>query len=126
MKKLIFGSSLFLVMLQNGFAYTSAEFDSAIKREHRPWLKQVIKCSKVASIPNSDSVNVCLKAIDMTKNKPIRYKSEVLHNTATVYYFDLGDKVKAYKYWKKASDLGNIGSQKHLSIMCNQDAWACK
>ena len=48
------------------------------------------------------------------------------YNVGNDYYFEKGNKIKAYEYWYKASKQGFKSATKNIGILCKQDPWACK
>jgi hypothetical protein len=64
MKRIILGLSLVLMLVQNGFAYTDAEYDRAIANTTNKALKQVRICEKITlNHSYTGNVRVCVKAI---------------------------------------------------------------
>ena len=125
MKRIILGLSLLLMLVQNGFAKTDAEWDKEIaNRSDKAW-EQIYRCNKEAINHKYDGdVNVCLKAVELSKNKGDAYAIMLLNTGAM--YISQGDKLKAYQYYMKAAKLGETTAQSNLSIMCKQDPWVCK
>ena len=129
MKRIILGLSVLLMLAQNGFAKTDAEYDKLIANETDKVWKQLYRCAKEA-INHSESgdVDACIKANKLVLNGKVYniYVAGTYLNIGSLYYESKGDKLKAYKYYMKAAKLGNIKAQKNLSIMCKQDPWACQ
>ena len=128
MKRIILGISILLMLVQNGFAKSDAEWDKKISEQTSETWKQIYHCDKAANNNRSSAnVNICFKAIDLMQSNPKEggSKSICLLNIGTIYYGH-DNKLNAYKYWMKAAKLGDIQSQKNLDIMCKQSPWACK
>jgi len=128
MKRIILGLGVLLMLGQNGFALTDAEYDKLITNETDPMWKQIYRCNKAAEHYKSSSVDICLQAIKLLKNNGWKEKDYQIMflNTGLLYDESKGDKLNAYKYYMKASKLGNIQAQKNLNIMCKESPWACK
>jgi len=133
MKKSIIGFSLFLMLVQNGFSATDAEYNKLIINEPDKVWKQLYRCSKAANQHNryTSDVKICLKAIDMTKKNPYVLKEGAKQNlnylnTGIIYYFNNKDFIKAYNYWMKSADLGEVKSQNYLDVLCKEHPWVCK
>jgi len=130
MKRIILGLSVLLMLVQNGFAKSDAEYDKMINsNNYSEMSKQSIRCNKAAlNHPHSSDVNICLKVVEMMKAKGYNDRA------CRIEYLDIGllydlsknDKLKAYEYYMKAARLGNIQAQKNLNIMCKESPWACK
>ena len=132
MKRIILGLSLLLMLVQNGFADTDAEFDFNIKRT-TGYIQQNIKCEKMAGNHlETSNAKECVKAVKMLEQlsdsnpDKLEYLDSIAHNAGQLFYFSENNKIKAYEYWYKAAKLGHKTASKNLSIMCKQDPWACK
>ncbi len=132
MKRIILGISVLLMLVQNGFSRTNAEWDKMVDNEPDKVWKQLYRCNKASNKSNkyTADVNICIKAIELTnKNRYVlkegakEYKS---YTNAGIIYISQGNKVSAYKYFMKAAKLGSIVAQENLNILCKQSPWACK
>ena len=131
MKRIILSVSVLLMLVQNGFAKTDAEYDKQIANEPDKVWKQIYRCNKATMNHSSTAnVNICLKAIELiNKNRYVLNegaKESISYLNAGAMYVAQGDKLKAYEYYMKAAKLGNTIAQSNLSIMCKQNPWACK
>ena len=129
MKRIILGLSVLLILAQNGFAETDAEYDKLIANESSKEWKQSYRCVKVTlNHSSTGDVNECLKSISLQKKNPNTGLNIAITylNTGVLYNESVGDKLKAYEYYMKAAKLGNVQAQKNLTIMCKQSPWACK
>lgn len=136
MKKIIFGLGVLLMLVQNGFAASDAEYDELInKYKKHLTLVHVLKCEKEATNHRTDGkVNECLNAIKsiengkslepFSKNKQ-KYLAESYLNAGVLYHYS-GNKLNAYKYYMKAAKLGDLRAQKNLDILCKESPWVCK
>ena len=130
MKRIILGLSLLLMLVQNGFARSDAEWDRLIANEPDMYWKQSYKCNKAMHHPSTSDVNDCLKSIELIKKNPNGglSLSIVYLNTGVIYNYH-NDKLKAYEYYMKAAKLGGkagVQAQKNLNNMCKESPWACK
>jgi len=134
MKRIILGISVLLLLVQNGFAYTNAEYDRIITSKKIEVNKQMWKCNKASNIRNAanSDVNICLKAIELIQKDITKVAKDDLSiniGNAGLIYDESGDKLNGYKYYMKAAKLGGRGgiqAQKNLNIMCKESPWACK
>lgn len=130
MKRIILGLSLLLMLVQNGFAMSDAEYDEQIAKATDKVLKQIIKCDKATlNHPDNSDVNICLKVI------PLKQKRGGFSNSSFVItYLNIGvlydhnekNHIKAYEYWMKAAKLGDTYAQRNLDILCRRHSWVCK
>jgi len=131
MKRIILGLSILLMLVQNGFALTDAEYDRRIANESDMTWKQTYKCQKaVINHASTADVNICLKAIKLTQENMYVIKqgallSEVYLNTGVIYRKQ-GDTLSAYKYYMKAAQHGSKAAQIYLNRLCKESPWACK
>jgi hypothetical protein len=132
MKRIILGISVLLILAQNGFAETDAEFDKKIENESDKVWKQIYQCNKESSNhQRTGDVNICLKAIKLINKNPYVFKEGMqkygeYNNAGILYKYSDKNYLKAYEYYMKAAKLGNINAQKNLNIMCKENPWACK
>ena len=130
MKRIILGLSLILMLIQNGFAKTDAEYDKKIANESEKVWKQTYRCNKAANNHRTTAkVSVCLKAIKIQKNT--NYNHEVMLannylNAGVLYDESEGNYLKAYEFWMKSAKLGNTNAQHNLNRLCKKSPWACK
>jgi len=132
MKRIILGLSLFLILMQNGFAkeYTNDEYDKKISEQTTEIWKQIWRCNKAKDNKNkySSDVNICLKSIKMQKDAGEVEKN--LHidylNAGVLYRYSAKDKIKAYQYYMKSAKLGDTTAQSNLDNLCKESPWACK
>jgi len=129
MKKITLGLSLFLLLIQNGFAKSDTEWNKLIDNESDEYWKQSYKCDKEAlNHKYSGNVNECLKSIVLQRKKPNgRLNITITYlNTGVLYQYSTKNYIKAYQYYIKAAKLGNIKAQSNLDILCRQHSWVCK
>ena len=129
MKRIILGLSVLLMLAQNGFAETDAEFDMIIASQSTKLYKQIWRCNKAAHNHNSTAnPNICLKAISLMEKNGTFSKKDFgsAYLDVGVIYDETGDDLNGYKYYMKAAKLGNLNAQKNLNIMCKESPWACK
>ena len=131
MKKMILGLSLLLMLVQNGFARTDAEFDALINKQPTEVWKYTVRCSKEAmNHPNTGNLNYCLKAIALNEQFPYQLKKQNIinnfQNAGLLYYSSERNYVKAYEYTMKAAKLGSIYAQHNLDNMCREHSWVCR
>ena len=129
MKRIILSLGVLILITQNVFARSDAEYDKMIANEKDITWKQVYRCNKIRNKPHTANINICLKALTMlTKNYPNTDSSATLLNIGYIYD-ETGDDLNGYKYYMKAAKSGgnsNIQAQKNLNIMCKESPWACK
>ena len=133
MKRIILGLGVLLMLAQNGFAKTDAEYDKLIEQESDKTWKQMYRCMK-ASGENSmytASVNTCLKAISMVdKNRYVLKEGAAEHiqytNAGILYQYSEKNYMKAYEYYMKSAKLGSTNAQSNLDILCSEHSWVCK
>ncbi len=139
MKRIILGISVFLMLVQNGFAeqYTDAQYDKYINRykDTVPAKAQLFRCIKVANnYADTGDVNECLKSIENIENgltlgsldsNKQKYLAENYLNAGVIYKNQF-DTVNAYKYYLKAAKLGNKIAPQYLDNICKQSPWVCK
>ncbi len=71
MKRIILGISVLLILVQNGFAKTDAEWDKLIASQSSENWKQAYKCDKEAlNHKRTGNVNECLKSITLQEKNP--------------------------------------------------------
>jgi len=129
MKRIVLGISVLLMLVQNGFARTDAEYDRIIASNTTNLNKQIWRCNKAANNHNSTAnPNICVKAISLMKKNGTFDKKEfgIPYLNLGLIYDETGDDLNGYKYYMKAARLGNIAAQKNLNIMCKESPWACK
>lgn len=124
-------TTIFLIISTNNLlAYTDEEFDMYISKT-TGYLKQAIKCEKVANNHHKDGdVNECVKAVKMLEeSKDLKAKEllgSISQNTAGIYYFGQNNIIRGYEYWYKGAKYGDITSQENLELLCKEYPWACK
>jgi TPR repeat protein len=130
MKRIILGLSLVLMLIQNGFAKSDAEYDKEIRKATLEVNKQIDRCNKIAGNHLSDgNPEVCEKALKMIqKDYPNEkeFTSNMYVNAGLLYATSKKNYIKAYEYFMKSAKLGNIHAQKGLDILCREHSWACK
>jgi len=129
MKRIILGLSLVLMLVQNGFAKTDAEWDKLISNASSEYWKQSYKCDKATlNHPTTGDVNECLKSIELQKKNPNGQLNIAITylNAGVLYRRSSGDKIKAYKYYMEAAKLGETDAQGYLDVLCKESPWACK
>jgi len=129
MKRIMLNLGVLVMLSQNVFANTDAEYDKLIANESSKEWKQSYKCVKeTLNHPDTGNVNECLKSIDLQKKNPKSGLNIAITylNTGVLYERSVKDYIKAYKYYIKAGKLGNTHSQSNLDILCNAHAWVCK
>ena len=131
MKRIILGLSLFLMLVQNGFADTSeAAYEAYAKTLEFEYDKAGVRCA-IESRFHKDRANVdiCLKAVKLMKesNNPDAKKKlpGTLIGLGNLYYSSK-NYVKAYKYYMESAKLGNTGAQRNLDILCRNHSSVCK
>ncbi len=68
MKRMVLRISILLMLVQNGFAKTDAEWDKLIANESSEYWKQSYKCDKATlNHMRTGNVNECLKSIELQK-----------------------------------------------------------
>ena len=129
MKRIVLGISVLLMLVQNGFAMSDAEYDKRISEQKTEVWKQIWRCNKASNNHKYDGdVNICLKSLQMQKNNGEIEKNLAIDylNIGTLYIRSKGDKIKAYKYYMKSAELGNTIAQRNLDKLCKESPWACK
>ena len=132
MKKVILGLSLLLMLVQNGFATTDAEYDRLASASNTELGKYHYTCMKDAMNHSyTGDVNNCLKAIELFeqyKDYPSIYSQLPLTLLNASFLYDVSERnyVKAHEYYIKAAKLGNIQAQTNLDIMCREHSWVCR
>jgi len=130
MKRIVLGISVLLILVNNGFAISNAEFDELIKNS-TGYIKQSIKCEKAGfNYLQGGNIQDCIDAVNLIKKSDNKEAKKTLasqtYNLAFMYDESIKDKLKAYKYYMEAARLGHINAQKNLRIMCKNNPWACK
>jgi len=130
MKRIILGLSLLLILVQNGFAETDAEYDKIISEQTLEVDKQLWRCNKAAlKHKYTSDPKVCIKALELEKKVYPDAKNviAILHTSIGIlYYHNKKDYVKTYEYFMKAAKLGNTDAQRNLDILCREHSWVCK
>ena len=129
MKRIILGLSLLLMLVQNGFAKTDAEWDKIIAKDTLEVSKQINRCNKEANHRLYGHPEVCEKALKILQkdySNENEYISYMYLNAGYLYYNSKGNYVKAYEYFMKSAKLGNTDAQKDLDILCREHSWVCK
>ena len=131
MKRIILGISVLLMLVQNGFAETDAEWDRTIANESDPIYKQTYRCAKSATNhPKTANIDICLKVMKAEEqtSKYSHYRGDLpyVYVNVAILYASQGQPSKAYKYFKKAEKLGNPHATNGLNILCRKSPWACK
>ena len=130
MGRIILGLSVLLMLVENGFAKTDAEYDKQIKNAPDQTVKEMYRCNKTASNhPNTGDVNICIKSLALLKKNYPNEKGAIHITTNHIgVLYDNSEKnhLKAYEYFMKAAKLGNTVAQKNLDILCRQHSWVCK
>lgn len=134
MKRIVLGISVLLMLVQNGFAMTDAEYDKKISEQTTEVWKQIWRCNKASDNRNKykSDVSECLKVIPLKEQN----RNAFSDNSLSITYLNIGeiynsqnDKLNGYKYYMKSAKLGGKGgltAQSNLNIMCKQSPWACK
>jgi len=130
MKRIILGLGVLLMLVQNGFAMSNAEFDAKIAEQTKEIDKQIWRCNK-EQFNNKyyGDPRVCIKALKMVKKDYPDAKStiHILSVAVGILYEDSKkDYVKAYEYYMKAVKLGSTDAQNNLDILCSKHSWVCK
>jgi len=121
-----------LLLTQNGFARTDAEYDKKIANESDKVWKQIYHCHKEAiNHQYNGNVNVCLEAQKLIDKNPYVHRQGVPQsgeniNIGVLYDDSEKNYIKAYEYYMKAAKLGNTQAQINLDILCKKHAWVCK
>ncbi len=131
MKKIFLWLSIISIFIQNGFANNTDKIQHMMNNLSA-WEMQLLSCE--ASVSNNkaktSSPSACIKSINEIKkssdSKAKKYLAESLFNTGLIFYLSENNKIKAYKYWYKAAELGLKQAQENLEILCRNDSWACK
>ena len=131
MKKIILGLSLLLMLIENSFAETDAEYDKAIINATSSLNKQMYHCLKSTfNHPNTSNPDVCMKVLDIAKEDNVKLSkddiSEIYLKSALLYYSSKQDYISAYKYFMKSAKLGNTVAQGNLDVVCRDHSWVCK
>jgi len=133
MKRIILGLSLFLMLVQNGFAFTDAEFDNNIANSPNIMKAQYWKCMKSVSNKNylHSNEEECLKALEIGKKYNIssETKAAIFFQLALLHSLKGDDYKKAYNYYMKVINLGQGPiklAQRNLNITCKEHSWVCK
>jgi len=131
MKRIILGLSLLLMLVQNGFAMSDAEFDKRITNATDKIWKQMLRCYKaVENHEMTSEPKVCIETISLIENNKnhslYSEKSDLLLKAGLLYYQSKKNYIKAYEYWMKAAKLGNTVAQGNLDILCRNHSWVCK
>ena len=111
MKRIILGLSLFLMLVQNGFAETDAEYDKMITNDTLEINKQIYRCNKATlNHQYKSNPNICKKAAELEKKLYPNSKeilSNLYLNTGVLYSHSKQDYLKAYQFYIKSAKLGN-------------------
>lgn len=130
MKRIILGLSLVLMLVQNGFAKSDAEYDKEIRQATLEVNKQIDRCNKEADNHRIyGNPAVCEKALKMIqKDYPNEkeFTSNMYLNGGLLYETSKKNYIKAYEYFMKSAKLGNTGAQIDLDILCRNHSWVCK
>jgi len=131
MKRIILGLSLLLMLVQNGFAETDAEYDKLIMNSTSNLHKQMYRCLRSAfNHPTTSNPDICIKVLDIAKKDNVKLSkddiSETYLKSAVLYYSSKKDYIKAYEYWMKSAKLGNTTAQSNLDVLCKEHSWVCK
>ena len=128
MKRIILG--LLLILVQNGFAKTDAEFDKEISNATVEVNRLILLCNKEArNHQYNGHPEVCIKAFDILQKEYPNEKVNIrtmANSAGFLYHNSKKNYIKAYEYYMKAAKLGHIYAQDNLDILCRQHAWACK
>ena len=130
MKRIILGLGVLLMLAQNGFARSDAEYDKLIAYQSSNVKKQGIRCEKESgNHVRTGNIQECIKAVRMIKQSSDKsdkkFLASELGNLGLMYHKQ-GDNLKAYKYYMEAARLGSTNAQRNLGIMCKESPWACK
>ena len=133
MKRIVLSLSVLLMLVQNGFAETDAEYDKKIDNGSSELWKQTYRCNKATNNHTTTaSASICLKAIKIQKNtnfNNIVILSNNYLNTGCLYQLSEHNYIKAYEYYMKAAKLDTkfgIMAQNNLNRLCKESPWACK
>ncbi|RLD55912.1 MAG: hypothetical protein DRJ01_15995 [Bacteroidetes bacterium] len=109
MKRIILGISVLLMLGQNVFATTDAEFDNRIKNAKTLQIKQMHRCHKAAmNHMSTANVNVCLKSIEIQRKNGVPESDLGVYfaNVGLLYDESKGDKLKELiKRYNKVFDM---------------------
>jgi len=126
MKRIILSLGMLLMLAQNGFATTDAEYDKIIAKQTTEADKQVMRCNKaVYNHPYTSDPEICIKASKLFTNDKFNLAISYL-NAGGLYYQSEKNYIKAYEYFMKAAKLGNTTAQKNLDVLCREHSWVCK
>ena len=130
MKRIILGFSLLLMLAQNGFARTDAEYDVKIKEQKIEVNKQIWRCNKAAlNHKYNSNPEVCIKAYnELEKEYPNEKDTIAVMALSSGLLFNYSKKnyMMAYQYYIKSAKFGNTIAQKNLDILCRKHSWVCK
>jgi len=132
MKRIILGLSVLLMLAQNGFAQTDAEYDKQIANEPDKVWKQIYRCNKEGNNHRYDgNIDVCLKAQRLIERNPYVHKEGMRQsgenvNIGILYADSKKNYIKAYEYYMKAAKLEDTTAQRNLDILCRKHSWVCK
>jgi len=130
MKRIILGLSVLFILIQNGFAMSEKEYNKSIMKVKDKVVKQGLMCGKEAFYhKNNGDINICLKSIELLKKQnPISTISlQIAYgNTGILYEHSLRNYLKAYQYYIKSVQYGDVLAQHNLDILCKKHSWACK
>ena len=136
MEKIILGLSLFLLLIQNGFAGEKEDIQYANQQKNHQALYQLILCQNQTNYHQKNAnINVCLKAIHYIKqgkdlgfvsSQRKKYLATAYLKAGVLYHVSEKDYIKAYEFYMKAAKLGDKYAQNNLDILCKQHPWVCK
>jgi TPR repeat protein len=129
-KRIILGLSTLLMLAQNGFAETDAEWDKMIDNATMQINKLIFSCNKeVENYQLTGNPEVCVKAFNALQKEYPNEKDNtksVANNAGALYIDSKKNYIKAYEYYMKAAKLGNTVAQSNLDILCREHSWVCK
>ena len=129
MKRIILSLGVLMVLSQNIFATSDAEYDKLIANAKTEQIKQGHRCDKATlNHKYTSDVNICLKALelDLKANASKSYIAIDYLNSGVLYKYHEKNYIKAYEYYMKSAKLGDTDAQRNLDNLCRAHSWACK
>jgi len=130
MKRIILGLGMLLILAQNGFTKTDAEWDRLIAKATMEVNILIQKCNKEAiNHPNYGNPEICVKAFNKTEQDYPKMQLEnatFSYSAGLLYYKSKKDYYKAYEYWTKSAKAGYTEANRSLVILCRKYSWVCK
>ena len=104
MKRIILGLSLLLLLVQNGFAETDAEYDKDIASATMEVNKQLLRCNKATlNYKYTSNSEVCIKELNILLQKYPNAKKQIAGaylNAGVLYEHSEKNYIKAYEYFR--------------------------